>query len=187
MNNHFILIEKFNALLEEQEKKTMMKMQQSSSSSAAVSSSLPFAAELNETSRGIIFNAVLHACDISNPSKQWALQRKWSDAVVEEFLHQGDMEKTKGLNVSPNCDRNNTDQSLLTMNFIDFVVAPLVRFFTTHPHTRTNIVPHTILIEFASIFLLLLIRNSLFSVSDLCCSSLVRKHQKYAAELTQML
>ena len=50
--------------------------------------------------------------------RPWPTQRTWSDKVLAEFLHQGDMEALKGLPVSPNCDRNNTDQSMLSLNFI---------------------------------------------------------------------
>jgi len=35
------------------------------------------------------------------------------------------VEKQQKLPVSPNCDRSTTDQSQLTLNFIDFIVAPI--------------------------------------------------------------
>src|SRR3546814_9121195 len=38
--------------------------------------------------------------------------------------HQGDREKNENLPVSPNMDRDTTHQSELSINFIDFIVAP---------------------------------------------------------------
>jgi hypothetical protein len=39
-------------------------------------------------------------------------------------MHQGDREKREGLQVSPNMDRHATVQAELSVNFIDFIVAP---------------------------------------------------------------
>lgn len=110
MSSHFTLIEKFNAILDEH---------------AKLGATIPHPSTLTDSQRGVVFNVVLHSCDISNPSKPWKIQQKWSDAVLAEFLHQGDMERAKGLTISPNCDRDTTDQALLSLNFIDFIVAPI--------------------------------------------------------------
>lgn len=67
---------------------------------------------------------LLHSADISNPAKPWKVSKRWSDNVVAEFFAQGDREKREGLTVSPNMDRDTTDQSQLSLNFIDFIVAP---------------------------------------------------------------
>lgn len=58
-----------------------------------------------ERDRLSVMKCVLHAADISNPAKPWALARKWSDLILEEFFLQGDKEREKGLEVSLNCDR----------------------------------------------------------------------------------
>lgn len=143
MTGHFGLIEKFNSFLDEQAKLPANLAAAAAASAAAPSSSsagsspslgpstpsfpplsLPvfqIAHELGENSRAVIFNALLHASDISNPAKPWRAQKIWSDAVLQEFLNQGDVEAAKGLQVSPNCDRNNTDQALLSLNFIESV------------------------------------------------------------------
>lgn len=71
-----------------------------------------------------IMKAIVHTADISNPAKRWELSKKWSDRVIEEFFTQGDREKKEGLAVSPNCDRNSTNQDELSINFTDFIVAP---------------------------------------------------------------
>jgi class 3 adenylate cyclase/GNAT superfamily N-acetyltransferase len=110
MTVHFVLIEKMNALLENK--------------SSLLSKATPFT-ELADADRTIIFNVILHACDISNPAKLWPVQKRWSDAVLQEFFAQGDLEKKQGLQVSPNMDRDTTEQPNLSINFIDFIVAPL--------------------------------------------------------------
>ncbi len=32
---------------------------------------------------------VLHACDISNPGREWSIYNRWTDRITEEFLTQG--------------------------------------------------------------------------------------------------
>jgi hypothetical protein len=67
---------------------------------------------------------VLHSADLSNPAKPWAISKVWSDRVVEEFFAQGDREKAEGLPISPNMNRDTTDQAELSINFADFIIAP---------------------------------------------------------------
>ena len=38
--------------------------------------------------RQLMMNSILHVADISNPCRPWALCKKWSDLVVEEFFLQ---------------------------------------------------------------------------------------------------
>ncbi len=71
-----------------------------------------------------IMKAVIHTADISNPAKRWAMSKKWSDRVIQEFFEQGDREKREHLPISMNCDRHTTDQDELSINFTDFIVAP---------------------------------------------------------------
>jgi hypothetical protein len=78
----------------------------------------------NDKDRDILLKTLLHVADISNPCKVWELSKMWSDKVIAEFFHQGDVEKSQGLAVSMNMDRDSTDQSELSLNFCDFIVAP---------------------------------------------------------------
>ena len=89
------------------------------------------AASIPAADREIVYKTLLHAADISNPAKSWALCKLWSDRVVEEFHLQGDREKAESLPVSPNMDRDNTNQAKMSLNFIDFIVAPLLVAMTT--------------------------------------------------------
>ncbi len=40
--------------------------------------------ELSQSQRATMFNLWLHAADISNPAKQWAVAKIWSDAVFAD-------------------------------------------------------------------------------------------------------
>lgn len=80
--------------------------------------------KLDEKDTLVVLKSILHTCDISNPAKPWAVSKKWSDLVLQEFLEQGDREKRENLPVSMNCDRDTTVQDELSINFTDFIVAP---------------------------------------------------------------
>lgn len=94
----------------------------------------------------MLLQVLLHSSDISNPCKEWVAARLWSDLILKEFLAQGDLERAAGLPVSPNGDRNTMHQATLSLNFIDFIVAPLFvslrRLLPTLPqpcrHLRRN-------------------------------------------------
>ena len=77
--------------------------------------------------RELIFSAILHSADISNPVKPMAIYSKWKMRVLEEFWQQGDQEKARGLKVSPQMDRDNTSIPQSQINFIDFIVAPMYK------------------------------------------------------------
>lgn len=74
--------------------------------------------------RETLLKTLLHIADISNPAKSWNVAKRWSDLVLTEFFEQGDREKRENLPVSPNMDRDTTHQTELSINFIDFIVAP---------------------------------------------------------------
>jgi hypothetical protein len=79
--------------------------------------------------------ALVHCADIGNPTKPWEVSKTWADRVLEEFLAQGDQERRLGFRVSPNMDRETISQAQMSLNFIDFIVAPLfeVRQIMKHP------------------------------------------------------
>jgi len=81
--------------------------------------------EAHQEEKRVMMCGLLHAADISNPCKPWKLSFRWSQSILEEFFSQGDLEKAKGLKVSPNCDRLTTVPVELALNFSDYIVAPL--------------------------------------------------------------
>lgn len=93
-----------------------------SSSSAPSPAGTPM---LGPSDRLVVLKTILHACDISNPTRSWRASKRWSDRLLREFFAQGDLEKRLELPVSANMDREQTDQNKMSLNFIDFIVAPL--------------------------------------------------------------
>uniref|UniRef100_A0A913HR90 Phosphodiesterase n=1 Tax=Strongyloides stercoralis TaxID=6248 RepID=A0A913HR90_STRER len=67
---------------------------------------------------------IVHACDISHPSKPWDLHYRWTEGVLEEFFRQGDLEASMGLPYSPLCDRHTVHVADSQIGFIDFIVDP---------------------------------------------------------------
>ena len=51
---------------------------------------------------------LMHISDISNPSKDWPVCKKWVDLLFEEYFALGDLEKSSNLPVSYLCDRKTT-------------------------------------------------------------------------------
>jgi len=75
--------------------------------------------------RLMLLEVMLHAADISNPIKPWAVYEKWADLVMEEFFLQGDKERDIGMEVSHMYDRHKVDRPAMQVNFIEFIVVPL--------------------------------------------------------------
>ncbi|CAD8096531.1 unnamed protein product [Paramecium primaurelia] len=74
--------------------------------------------------KGICFDTLLHAADISNPFKPMKNYEKWTFRVLGEFWQQGDKEKDLGLPITMLCDRRTTNVAKSQIGFIDFMVLP---------------------------------------------------------------
>ena len=48
---------------------------------------------------------MVHCADLGNPTKPLDLYKKWIDRIMSELFRQGDMEREKGLDLSPMCDK----------------------------------------------------------------------------------
>ena len=68
---------------------------------------------------------LIHACDISNPTKTFNIYNLWANKVMSEFFRQGDKEKELGLKVSMNCDRLTTTLPQCQIGFMNYIVGPL--------------------------------------------------------------
>ncbi|ETO12558.1 hypothetical protein RFI_24817 [Reticulomyxa filosa] len=83
-----------------------------------------------EDERLFMLSAAIHACDISNPTKDLKICNEWADRIMDEFFDQGDKEKALGLPVSPMMDRETASKASGQIGFIRFIVAPLFDVFT---------------------------------------------------------
>lgn len=72
-----------------------------------------------------VLSVLLHACDISNPTKPWSLCERWADLIITEFWQQGDRERKLGLPLSFLADRYSVNVAKSQTGFIDVVVMPL--------------------------------------------------------------
>ena len=51
---------------------------------------------------------------------------KWEDLLTEELFCQGDREASLGFRISPTMDRNHSNLFVTRLNFIEFVLSPLI-------------------------------------------------------------
>eukprot|EP01088_Endostelium_zonatum_P013744 TRINITY_DN2854_c0_g1_i2.p1 TRINITY_DN2854_c0_g1~~TRINITY_DN2854_c0_g1_i2.p1 ORF type:complete len:573 (-),score=127.83 TRINITY_DN2854_c0_g1_i2:13-1731(-) len=75
--------------------------------------------------RELLCSLIMKASDISNPARSALVSRFWSDLIQEEFWQQGDVERRKGLKISPFMDRQNPQVASMSIGFIDFFVLKL--------------------------------------------------------------
>ncbi|KAK5599600.1 hypothetical protein CRENBAI_018910 [Crenichthys baileyi] len=79
----------------------------------------------NYTDRMQVLCNMVHCADLSNPTKPLDLYRQWTDRIMNEFFHQGDREREKGMEISPMCDKHTASVERTQVGFIDFIVHPL--------------------------------------------------------------
>ncbi|KAJ1751186.1 hypothetical protein LPJ78_003504 [Coemansia sp. RSA 989] len=82
---------------------------------------------LDSTQRQSLVNILMHAVDVFNPVLPWPMCKKWSDLMNMESFNQGDLEKQLSLPLSPNMDRETTDQRQVSLDFGNIIIRP---FFT---------------------------------------------------------
>ena len=56
-----------------------------------------------------MLKALVHAADVSNPTRPFDISKLWADAITKEFFLQGDREKEIGLEISYLCDRHTSN------------------------------------------------------------------------------
>ncbi|CAL8370288.1 unnamed protein product [Boreogadus saida] len=79
----------------------------------------------NYTDRMQVLRNMVHCADLSNPTKSLDLYRQWTDRIMEEFFHQGDRERQRGMEISPMCDKHTASVERTQVGFIDYIVHPL--------------------------------------------------------------
>ena len=72
-------------------------------------------------------NLLIHAADISNPTKPFNIYLKWAKLVLEELCQQGDKEKALGLVCTS--DRKKVKLNTNQIGFIDYIVEDFVSSF----------------------------------------------------------
>ncbi|KAJ3410427.1 hypothetical protein HDV05_003813 [Chytridiales sp. JEL 0842] len=76
--------------------------------------------------RTLLMQMLMKAADVSNPTKVGPEYDQWITRIQEEWYHQGDLEKSLGLPISPFCNRDvPTNTASSQSGFINFIVAPL--------------------------------------------------------------
>ena len=75
-----------------------------------------------------VLGLVIECADLAHPAKPLKLHQRWSVMVTQEFFHQGSLEKEKGLDISPMCDRTVQEKDALAwarsqQGFIKFLVS----------------------------------------------------------------
>ncbi|XP_029450985.1 calcium/calmodulin-dependent 3',5'-cyclic nucleotide phosphodiesterase 1B isoform X2 [Rhinatrema bivittatum] len=88
------------------------------------------AQQLETIDKAKALSLLLHAADISHPTKQWTVHSRWTKALMEEFFRQGDKEAELGLPFSPLCDRKATLVAQSQIGFIEFIVDPTFSVLT---------------------------------------------------------
>ncbi|KAI3645908.1 hypothetical protein MP228_008836 [Amoeboaphelidium protococcarum] len=74
----------------------------------------------------LLMKMLIKCSDVSNPTKEFSLYMKWTNAVIDEWRIQGDQEKALNIPVSPFMDRDNPNVLVSSQNgFIDFIIVPM--------------------------------------------------------------
>jgi endonuclease III-like uncharacterized protein len=82
----------------------------------------------------------LHISDLTNPTKRWEENEKWTLLVYEEFFVQGEKETELGLPVGDLNSRSNVNLAKSQMGFINFIVEPSFKAFVKFlPKVEINI------------------------------------------------
>lgn len=76
----------------------------------------------NKQQRLSLCRILLHAADISNMARPWAISKQWSDLIVKEFFHQGDEERKRNMPISPGMDRNTCSQKNISLKFSQVIL-----------------------------------------------------------------
>ena len=72
---------------------------------------------------------MIHAADLSNPTKPLELYKSWVDLISQEFFSQGDREREQGMDISAMCDKYNaTIEKTQVLFYINILLTKFVVF-----------------------------------------------------------
>ncbi|CAE7842829.1 dnc, partial [Symbiodinium sp. KB8] len=87
----------------------------------------------------------LHAADVSNSAKPWDYYNRWVALLMDEFFAQGDLEREKGVGVTPFMDRNKQiPMPKFQIGFINAIVLPLYQEFNRVPGVNIDVPVETL-------------------------------------------
>ena len=74
-----------------------------------------------------LMQLAIKCADVSHPTRNVKLHLEWSNRICEEFFSQGDLERERGVKISPLCDRNIPKSTYPQgqIGFINFVSKPV--------------------------------------------------------------
>ncbi len=87
---------------------------------------------INRENEGTVFKSqqfmleiCLHACDVSQQTRDFEVAKTWTYLLFEEFFAQGDHEKELGLPISFLCNRGTTNVPKMQPGFVNGITLPL--------------------------------------------------------------
>jgi len=82
---------------------------------------------------------LIKCADISNVLKPFPIARRWALRVTDEVFHQGDVERTLGMPVTPTCDRRTQSRVDIQRGFIKAVGPFFDSIATLYPGLRPDV------------------------------------------------
>lgn len=93
---------------------------------------------------------VPHGLDWPQPTKPWDLYLQWVDVLLKEYYMQGDMERERGMNVTPMLDRTKPiPMPKFQMGFLKAIVLPLFEELHRVPGVDVSEPLRTLKVSFA--------------------------------------
>lgn len=86
--------------------------------------------EASEVEAKLVVSAFLKLADMSNSLRPWASYRRSIACMEQEFFAQGDVERERGLPISPMMDRHKDLLIDYQQGFTNFIVCPLLQVVT---------------------------------------------------------
>lgn len=79
--------------------------------------------------KDVLLQLMLHTADISNPFRGLDHATRWGELVTQEFIKQGELERSLGLPLTPACDKDAVIVSTSQLRFAKWFVKPLMEEF----------------------------------------------------------
>ena len=72
-----------------------------------------------------VLNFLIHACDLSTPTRKFDTLKKWTYLLFDEFFKQGDVEKLHEKPISFLCNRETVVVCKEQPGFLNFICNPI--------------------------------------------------------------